>query len=63
MIAGYTYNVVVADAAYDSDALRKDTVAQDRRAVIHQRNNRLQKHSYDKVLYKLRNVIERFFID
>jgi transposase len=52
---------MVSDAAYDSDAFRAAIVAQGGVAVIRPRNNRLEDRPYDKVLYKLRNVIERFF--
>ena len=61
LIAGYTYGAVIADTAYDSDAFRADIVAQDGFAVIRPRNNRLENRPYDEELYKLRNVIERFF--
>ena len=61
LIAGYTYDAVIADAAYDSDAFRADIIAQGGLAVVRPRKNRLQERPYDKELYKLRNVIERFF--
>ena len=61
LIAGYSYEYVIADAAYDSDAFRAEIVAQGGVAVIRPRKNRLEDRPYDKVLYKLRNVIERFF--
>ena len=61
LIAGYTYGAVIVDTAYDSDAFRADIVAQGGLAVIRPRNNRLEDRPYDEELYKLRNVIERFF--
>ena len=62
LIAGYTYEVVIADTAYDSDAFRvSKIVAQGGVAVIRPRDNRVEARPYDKDLYKLRNVIERFF--
>ena len=62
LIAGYTYEVVIADTAYDSDAFRvSKIVAQGRVAVIRPRDNRVEARPYDKDLHKLRNVIERFF--
>ena len=62
LIAGYTYDAVIADAAYDSDAFRvSDIIAQGGLAVVRPRKNRLQERPYDKELYKLRNVIKRFF--
>ena len=62
LIAGYSCKYVIADTvSYDSDALRTEIVAQGDVAVIRPRNNRVEERPYDKVLYKLRNVIERFF--
>ena len=61
LIAGYTCNTVIADTAYDSDAFRADIVDQGSVPVIRPRKNRLEDRPYDKDLYKLRNVIERFF--
>ena len=63
LIAGLTCEAVIADTAYDSEVLRKDIVAQWGVAVMRPRNNRLQARPYVKGFYKLRNVIERFFID
>ena len=61
LIAGYTCDTVIADAAYDSDAFRAEIVDQGSIPVIRPRKNRLEDRPYDKDLYKLRNVIERFF--
>ena len=61
LIADYTCQYIVADAAYDSDALRDTIVAQGAVAVIKPRNNRVEERPYDKEVYKRRNVIERFF--
>ena len=61
LIAGYTCDTVIADAAYDSDAFRAAIVDQGSIPVIRPRKNRLEDRPYDEDLYKLRNVIERFF--
>ena len=61
LIADYTYESVIADTAYDSDAFRAEITAAGAEAVIRPRKNRTQDIPYDEVLYKLRNVIERFF--
>lgn len=61
LITGYTCETVIADAAYDSDAFRAEIVDQGSLPVIRPRKNRLEDRPYDKDLYKLRNVIERFF--
>ena len=52
---------MIADAAYDSNAFRAEIAAQGAEAVIRPRKSRVQPPPYDKVAYKLRNVIERFF--
>ena len=61
LIAGYTCETVIADAAYDSDAFRSEIIDQGSVPVIRPRKNRLEDRPYDEDLYKLRNVIERFF--
>ena len=61
LIAGYSCDCVIADAAYDSAAFRKEIAAAGADAVIRPRKNRLEDIPYDRDLYKLRNVIERFF--
>ena len=61
LIAGYSPTYVIADTAYDSDALRAEIHEQNAIAIIRPRRNRLEERPYDKEVYKLRNVIERFF--
>ena len=61
LIAGYSCQYVIADAAYDSDAFRAEIVAAGATAVIRPRKSRLEDIPYDEEVYKLRNVIERFF--
>ena len=61
LIADYTCENVIADAAYDSDAFRAEIIDQGSVPVIRPRKNRLEDRPYDEDLYKLRNVIERFF--
>lgn len=52
---------VVADAAYDSDAIRHRVRRLRARACIRPNPTRKRKKRYDKRRYKNRNVIERFF--
>ncbi len=52
---------VIAAAAYDSDALRAEIIAAGAEAVIRPRKSRVEDRPYDEAVYKLRNVIERFF--
>jgi transposase len=52
---------VIADAAYDSDALRQRVRDLRARACIKPNPTRKRKKRYDRRRYKRRNVIERFF--
>lgn len=61
LIAGYAPTYIIADTAYDSDALRAKIHDQNAIAVIRPRRNRLEDRPYDPRVYKLRNVVERFF--
>ena len=62
LIGGYACEWVIADTAYDSGPLKSKILAQGGVAVIRPRQSRVQERWYDQDLYKLRNVIERFFI-
>lgn len=52
---------VIADAAYDSDALRGLIHTLGARACIRPNPTRKRKKRYDRRRYRHRNVIERFF--
>lgn len=52
---------VVADAAYDSDAIRKRVRRLGAKACIRPNPTRKRKKRYIRSRYKNRNVIERFF--
>lgn len=52
---------VVADKAFDATSLLECIEAMNATAVIPPRANRKESRSYDKHLYKSRNLIERFF--
>ncbi|WP_437222570.1 IS5 family transposase [Planctomicrobium sp. SH661] len=56
-----TIGHVVADAAYDSNALREQIGKLKAKACIRPNPRRKQKKRYSKDRYKHRNVIERFF--
>lgn len=51
----------LADAAYDSDALRRSLIARGTRPVIPNNPTRKNKHPFDKAAYRQRNVVERSF--
>ena len=61
LLDGYSYEYVIGDKAYDSDALIAEITSQDAIAVIPPRRDRTKPRSYDETLYKRRNLIERFF--
>ena len=52
---------VIADKAYDTDDLRKLIAAAQAEAVIPSKRNRTVQIPHDKIAYRLRNRIERFF--
>jgi putative transposase len=52
---------VVADAAYDSDAIRDRLRRAKAKACIKPNPTRKRKKRYDRRRYRNRNVIERFF--
>lgn len=61
LIKGYSYKYVIGDKAYDSDAFIAEIISNNAIVVIPPRKNRIQTRTYDKELYKQRNIIERFF--
>ena len=61
LIQGLGAQAVVADKAYDSNALLEYISAQGAVAVIPPRAQRKEQRSYDRELYKARNLVERFF--
>ena len=54
-------DVLLADRAYDSDALRVEMTARGVRANIRALPQRTRKPAFSHRLYKLRNAVERFF--
>ena len=54
-------SVLLADRGYDSDNVRKTMEARDVLSVIPMRKNRKLRVAVDRVLYRLRNLVERCF--
>lgn len=52
---------VIADKGYDLDAFVNTIRATRAKAVIPPRSNRKTKRRYSRVLYRTRNIVERFF--
>jgi transposase len=60
LLEGSQAEKVLADKAYDSDALIAQIEAQGATPVIPPRANRTEPRDYDREEYKKRNVVERF---
>ncbi|GJD50769.1 IS5 family transposase IS298 [Methylobacterium crusticola] len=54
-------DIVMADAAYDSDRLRKAIAEKGAEAVIPNNPSRARKHPFDRHLYQQRHLIECCF--
>lgn len=61
LLEGLRARHVLADAAYDSDAIRQRIRRMKARACIKPNPTRKRTKRYDRERYKHRNVIERFF--
>jgi transposase len=60
LIEGHDVDAVIADKGYDGNDFVKAIEAGGAEAVIPPKKNRVIKREYDKVLYKERNLAERF---
>jgi transposase len=54
-------DILLADAAYDSDALRQDLASRGVFANVKPVQNRRAKPAFSSFLYRYRNLVERFF--
>jgi transposase len=61
LLAGQRPKRVIADTAYDSDALRRSVAIGGASVCIKPHPSRTQPVTYDAKAYRRRNVIERFF--
>jgi putative transposase len=61
LIKGFAYDAVIADRAYDAEHFHDTILDAGAVPVIPPRPNRRRPHTYDRDLYKERNLIERFF--
>ena len=61
LLDGLKADAVLADKGYDADALIDSIRASGAMAVIPPKRNRVVQRSYDRHLYKDRNLVERFF--
>jgi putative transposase len=61
LIEGFDFDKLLADKGYDSDRFRLVIAAAGAKAVIPSNGSRSQPIPYDKIIYKDRNLVERFF--
>lgn len=61
LIEGFIFEALIADKGYDKKAFANECEAMGAEVVIPSRKNAKEPRTYDKELYKERNVIERFF--
>ena len=61
LIDGVAAQYVLADKAYDADRLHLKIIQQGGDPVVPPRRHRKRQHAYDRILYKERNRVERFF--
>ena len=61
LLAQVTADAIIADKAYDVDAIVETIEAAGATVVIPPKKNRRKKRRYSKSLYRERNVVERFF--
>ena len=61
LISGFYADYILVDKGYDSDSFIKQIHWQGAEPVIPSRSHRKQKRNHDKILYKERNLVERFF--
>ena len=61
LLDGRKASIVMADAAYDADAIRQQIETMGALAVIPNNPSRTAKHPFDRALYKERHLIECCF--
>ncbi len=61
LIEGLSADIVMADAAYDSDALRSAVAEMGAKAVIPNNPSRARKYPFERTLYAERHLIECCF--
>lgn len=61
LLEGFKTKAVLADKGYDANDLIDRIQASGAMAVIPPKRNRMVQRSYDRHLYKDRNLVERFF--
>ena len=61
LLAGVEFEALIADRAYDSNALRSELEKRGATVVNPPRSNRAEAIEYDVEMYKWRHLVENFF--
>lgn len=61
LLDGVAFETLIADRAYDSNALRDELAERGATAVIPPKSNRVDEIDYDREMYKWRHLVENFF--
>jgi transposase len=61
LIDGLSFGALIADKAFDSNAIIADLNARGAKIVISQHPRRARSHPLDEEMYKWRHLIENFF--
>ena len=62
LIDGIDAQCLIADKAYDTDAIVQNALNDAMQVVIPPKKNRIQPRDYDRYLYKLRHLVENAFL-
>ena len=63
LLGGVQTDELIADRAYDSNAIRELLTSQGIVATIPPRSNRVVQYEYDKASYRTRHLVENLFVD
>ena len=63
LMSGLEAEYLLADRAYDTDAVLAQAIGQGMEPVIPPKRNRKEPRAYDQYLYKLRHLVENAFLD
>jgi len=61
VLTDFQFDTLLADKGYDSNEILDFLNQRGAQACIPPKRNRLEQRDYDQVLYKERNLVERFF--
>ncbi len=62
LTSGFKAQNLIADKAYDADAIIQGAIANGANAVIPPKKNRIDQREFDRHLYKQRHLVENAFL-